>query len=162
MVVGEFRAYPQHICVGNAFIGAGFCANLEPLRPFHLDRGDREKKGAWEVSGRAKSGLRDGLFGGEVGKGFSQRGGGVLRRQVIDGPGNSGFQAVGGKASNRFDAGFAAREFGPIIGFARAKRSHHAKSGDDHNRPPHLVLTRCHRFSPQPVRSTRARPSPRQ
>ncbi len=90
MIVRELGAHPQHIGISNAFISAGLCADFKPLWPFHLDRWDGEKKRAREASGRTQSGLRDGLFGGKVGDGFGQCGRGVLRRQVVDGPGDSG------------------------------------------------------------------------
>ena len=163
LVVGrKLVADAQQVVVGDFVVGAGGGAELEPLRPFHLDRRHGEEEGTRKRARRADAGLRDGFFGRQVREVFGQRRGAGLRRQIVDGAGDARLHAVGGKARDGADAGFAGRQLRPVVDLAGAEGGDHAEAGDHHDRTAHLVLGRSHVRSPQPTRSTSARPSPRQ
>ena len=89
-----------------------------------------------------------------------------LDRHEIDRSGHRCLQAVGRKARDGPDAGFARGEFRPVVGLAGAERCDDAHAGHDDDRPAEFIAWCCHVF-PRPRRvhliaSTSAMPSPRQ
>ncbi len=140
VIAGKGRAGAQQVVVVDLVVGAGAGGDLDALRPFHLDRRHRHEQRPGEIAGGADAGLADRLGGGEPGEILGQVGGGILRRQIIDGAGDARLQGVGRKARDRPDAGFAGRELGPIVGLAGAERSDDAEPGHHDGRAALFVL----------------------
>ncbi len=119
--------------------------DLQPLRPFGLDRRDRQKQRSREIALAADAGLRQRFFGRYLGQTFGEAsGGGRLDGDEVNRAGHGRLQPVDRKACDGADAGFAGRQLRPIVLFAGAERGDNAHAGDDDDRPVEFVAWCCH------------------
>ncbi len=86
VVAGVFAAAAdaqQIVVIEFGLVGVG--SELQPLRPFDLDRRHRQKQRSREIARSTDRGLRDSLLGDEIGKPLRKIGrAGRLERQEID------------------------------------------------------------------------------
>ena len=126
--VGEpaAAAGPQHLRIAELLLADG-TDELEALRPFHLDRRNRQEQRARKIALGTDAGLGEGFVGGDVGEVFGQaRGGEGIDRNEIDRSGHRRLQPVDRKARHRADAGLARRQPVPIVLLPRAERGNDA------------------------------------
>jgi hypothetical protein len=57
----------HQVPVGDRVVGAGGVRNEAPLRPFELDRRDRQEERAGEIAARPDAGIRDRFLRGSTG-----------------------------------------------------------------------------------------------
>jgi hypothetical protein len=110
------------------------------LRPFDLDRRDRQEQRAGKIGLGADCGLSERFFGGHFGQplGQSRRGDGIDDDE-IDRARHGRLQAVDRKARHGLDAGLARGQLAPVVLLAGAERRHHAHAGDDDDRPAEFI-----------------------
>ncbi len=145
------RGGAQQVVVADRLVGAGGLGEHLALRPFELDRRDREEQRAGETAARSDPGLRDRLLDGDLGEALGH----VGRRQrldgdEIDGTGDPGLEAVGGETGDGVNARLARGEPLPVVGLPRAERGDEAAAGDDDDRPSGLIAHGCHTNLPGP------------
>ncbi len=124
--------------------------DFDPLRPFDLDRRDREEQRSGKIAPAADARLLERLLGGDVGEPLGEGGrGGWVDGHEIDGSGHRALQAVDRKARHGPDAGLPRGELRPVIGLAGAERCDDAHAGDDDNRSSGFIAWCCHEFPRQ-------------
>ena len=106
--IPELAGHPQHLVVVDLGVAPDGRAERAALRPFHLDRRDREEQRSRKIALAADARLRDRFLDNHVRQPLGQFGRGErLDLHEIDRAGHRRLQAVGGEAGDGTDAGFA-------------------------------------------------------
>src|SRR5207253_1667166 len=131
----------QYVVVIERIVAAGKRAHLLPLRPLDLvgRHGNEQRPG--KAAAAADAGLVHRLLRRHLADAFAQgRAAERLDRHEVDGAGDAGLETFGRETADRADARFARGELAPVVLDAGAERRDDAHSGDDHDRPPALVV----------------------
>ena len=98
----------QEIVVSDGVVGARRRGQRLAMRPFDLDRRDREKQRAGKIALAPDPGLGDRLLGDHRGHALAELGRAErLDRHEIDRAGDRGLEGLVRKARDALDAGFA-------------------------------------------------------
>ena len=111
----------QHVIIAE-FGLSDRAPELEPLRPFDLDRRYRQEQRSGKIGPGSDGGLFERFFGGHFGQPLRQsRRGHGIDGDEIDRARHGRFQPVNGEARHGADTGFARGQLAPIVLLAGAE-----------------------------------------
>jgi hypothetical protein len=121
----------QNVAIGDGVVAAQLGGDGFAMRPFDLDRCNRQEQRSRKITLGADRRLRDRLFRHHVGEPLGKRGGAErLDGDEIDRAGNGGAQRVGREAADAADAGLAGGELAPVVRNANPERRDDPDTGN--------------------------------